>query len=152
LILKDIFNSINQTETLVNEALMISYVHLGVADLGLSFAFYAPLMAELGLPLRFHDTEKGWAGWASPSGGRPLLLIGRPFDGAPPAPGNGTMLALSAGSRDVVDRCHALALELGGRYEGAPALRPQYHASYYGAYFRDPDGNKLCVVCHVAAG
>jgi predicted lactoylglutathione lyase len=52
----------------------------------------------------------------------------------------------------VVDRCHALALELGGRDEGAPALRPQYHASYYGAYFRDPDGNKLCVVCHAAEG
>jgi lactoylglutathione lyase len=31
---------------------------------------------------------------------------------------------------------------------GAPGLRPAYHADYYGAYFRDPDGNKLCVVCH----
>ena len=131
---------------------MISHVHLGVADLGLSFAFYAPLMAELGLPLRFHDTEKGWAGWASPSGGRPLLLIGRPFDGAAPTPGNGTMLALSAESRSVVDRCHALAMDLGGLDEGAPGLRPQYHARYYGGYFRDPDGNKLCVVCHATEG
>jgi lactoylglutathione lyase len=34
------------------------------------------------------------------------------------------------------------------RPEGAPGLRPEYHAHYYGAYFRDPDGNKLCVACH----
>jgi hypothetical protein len=37
-----------------------------------------------------------------------------------------------------------------GVSEGAPGLRPDYHADYYGAYFRDPDGNKLCVVCHEA--
>jgi hypothetical protein len=36
----------------------------------------------------------------------------------------------------------------GGSCEGPPGLRPQYHAHYYGAYFRDPDGNKLCVCCH----
>jgi len=33
-------------------------------------------------------------------------------------------------------------------WRGAPGLRPEYHAHYYGAYFRDPDGNKLCVACH----
>jgi catechol 2,3-dioxygenase-like lactoylglutathione lyase family enzyme len=47
-----------------------------------------------------------------------------------------------------VDRAHALALAHGGSCAGAPGLRPAYHADYYGAYFRDPDGNKLCVVCH----
>jgi len=36
----------------------------------------------------------------------------------------------------------------GGRDEGGPGLRPHYHADYYGAYLRDPDGNKLCRVCH----
>ncbi len=39
---------------------------------------------------------------------------------------------------------------LGGRCEGQPGLRPEYHTHYYGAYFRDPDGNKFCVVCHEA--
>lgn len=37
----------------------------------------------------------------------------------------------------------------GGSSEGAPGLRPDYHEHYYGAYFRDPDGNKLCVACHL---
>ena len=44
----------------------------------------------------------------------------------------------------------ALALAQGGSCEGAPGVRAHYHAHYYGAYFRDPDGNKLCVVCHAA--
>ena len=42
----------------------------------------------------------------------------------------------------------AAALAHGGTCEGSPGLRPEYHAHYYGAYFRDPDGNKLCVACH----
>ncbi|MDR6673780.1 putative lactoylglutathione lyase [Xanthomonas translucens] len=63
-------------------------------------------------------------------------------------PGNGQMLALQAASRAQVDRCHALALAHGARCEGAPGLRAHYHPDYYGAYFRDLDGNKLCVCCH----
>jgi lactoylglutathione lyase len=43
---------------------------------------------------------------------------------------------------------HAVALTHGGRCEGPPGPRPEYHEHYYGAYFRDPDGNKLCVACH----
>ncbi|KVE06791.1 VOC family protein [Burkholderia anthina] len=53
-----------------------------------------------------------------------------------------------APTRAHVDRCHAFALRHGGTCEGPPGLRPHYHRDYYGAYFRDPDGNKLCVVCH----
>ncbi len=79
---------------------------------------------------------------------RPLLLVCRPFDGGAPAPGNGQMQALLARDRATVERCHALALAGGGSCEGPPGLRPHYHRDYYGAYFRDPDGNKLCVVCH----
>lgn len=129
---------------------MISHVHLGVADLDRAFRFYAPLMAALDLPLRFRDAD--WAGWAASGGGRPLFLIGRPFDGGAPAPGNGTMVALAAATRAQVEACHRIALAQGGRDEGAPGLRPRYHPDYYGAYFRDPDGNKLCVVCHAAEG
>ena len=60
------------------------------------------------------------------------------------------MLALQAANWALVDRCHALALAQGARCEGAPVLRAQYHPDYYGAYFRDLDGNKLCVCCHCA--
>jgi catechol 2,3-dioxygenase-like lactoylglutathione lyase family enzyme len=84
----------------------------------------------------------------TPGVARPLFLIGRPFDRRPAAVGNGQMLALLAPNRAAVDRCHATALAQGGLSEGAPGLRPHYHADYYGAYFRDPDGNKLCVCCH----
>ena len=58
------------------------------------------------------------------------------------------MVALSASSRAQVDAVHQLALAHGGQCDGPPGLRAHYHADYYGAYFRDPDGNKLCVVCH----
>jgi lactoylglutathione lyase len=76
------------------------------------------------------------------------VIVGAPFDGQSASAGNGQMTAFTAPDRATVDRCHALSLEHGGHCEGPPGLRPQYHADYYGAYFRDPDGNKLCVVCH----
>ncbi|WP_242487905.1 VOC family protein [Pseudomonas sp. TH31] len=79
---------------------------------------------------------------------RPLFVIGTPFDEHPATPGNGQMIALLAPSREIVSRCHALALANGGSCEGPPGLRPHYHPDYYGAYVRDPDGNKLCVCCH----
>lgn len=125
---------------------MISHMHLGTADLDRAVAFYGPLMAELGLVLKFW--EEDWAGWMREGIPRPLFLVGRPFDGGAPAPGNGAMIALLAADRPTVDRCHALALANGGTDEGAPGLRPQYHPHYYGAYVRDPDGNKLCICCH----
>ncbi len=127
---------------------MLSHVHIGIADYDRALAFYSALLAELGLERRFAERDKGWAGWRSPGVARPLFLIGRPFDGRAADAGNGQMIALLAPDRATVDRCHALALSLGGRDEGAPGLRPHYHADYYGAYFRDPDGNKLCVCCH----
>ena len=56
--------------------------------------------------------------------------------------GNGTMIALVADSREKVDAVHKLALELGGKDEGAVGLRGEH---FYGGYFRDLDGNKLVV-------
>ena len=127
---------------------MLSHIKIGIADFHRAYSFYAPLLAELGLQLIFAELEKHWAGWMQPGVARPLFLIGRPYDGGPAAPGNGQMAAFLATDRPTVERVHALALQLGGTDEGAPGLRPHYHANYYGAYFRDPDGNKLCVCCH----
>jgi lactoylglutathione lyase len=129
---------------------MLSHVFVGVSDFDRAMAFYEPLMRCLGVEARFCERERPWAGWHSEGGQRPLLLIGRPYDGQPHHPGNGQMLAFMARTRAVVDEAHALALAHGGRCEGPPGLRPAYHANYYGTYFRDPDGNKLCVVCHAA--
>ena len=127
---------------------MFSHLTLGIADLDRARAFYAPLMQRLGLKLRFDAPEAGWIGWEPAGGGRPLFILTRPFDGQAAQPGNGAMVAFSAPDRATVDAAHAEALRLGGTDEGAPGLRPHYHRSYYGAYLRDPDGNKLCIVCH----
>jgi len=129
---------------------MFSHVHLGAGDHRRALAFYRPLMEALGWELKFDEPEVPWAGWKQPGADRPLFIIGRPYDGGPHQPGNGQMVAFQVGRRELVDRCHALALSLGATDEGAPGLRPHYHANYYGAYFRDPDGNKLCVCCHAA--
>jgi len=127
---------------------MFSHVFIGISDFDRALAFYRPLMAALGVAERFCDPGRPWAGWESSPGPRPLLLIGRPFNGQPHAPGNGQMVALLAASRQQVDEAHAIALAHGGRCEGPPGLRPHYHPYYYGAYFRDPDGNKLALACH----
>jgi len=127
---------------------MLSHVFLGVGDFDRALAFYRALMPVLGVQERFCEPERPWAGWQSQPDPRPLFLIGTPFDRQPHAAGNGQMVAFLASSRGVVDRAHAVALASGGRCEGAPGLRPEYHAHYYGAYFRDTEGNKVCVACH----
>lgn len=131
---------------------MFSHVFVGTTDFERALAFYEPLMAVLGLERRFVEHERPWAGWQAPGVARPLFLVGRPHDGRPHAPGNGQMIAFLAADRATVDRAHAVALAHGGRCEGPPGLRPEYHANYWGAYFRDPDGNKLCVACHEPPG
>ncbi|RZM31344.1 MAG: VOC family protein, partial [Sphingomonas sp.] len=70
---------------------------------------------------------------------------GKPYDGAAATAGNGTMVALAADSREQVDQVYAKAIELGGADEGAAGTRGPEEMGFYGAYFRDPDGNKLCV-------
>ena len=127
---------------------MLSHTHLGVSDLQRAVAFYSVLLKPLGLVLKFHDPAAGWAGWMQPGRPRPLFLIGRPFDGGTPHPGNGAMVALLARDRPTVVTCHSAALAAGGSDDGAPGLRPNYHQDYFGAYIRDPDGNKLCICCH----
>jgi catechol 2,3-dioxygenase-like lactoylglutathione lyase family enzyme len=127
---------------------MISHVFIGITDFERALPFYTAVMASLDLQLKFADSSKSWAGWMSRTQPRPLFVIGHPFNGEPCAPGNGQMIALLAPSRAAVDKAYATALTHGGADEGAPGLRPHYHPNYYGAYFRDPDGNKLCVCCH----
>jgi catechol 2,3-dioxygenase-like lactoylglutathione lyase family enzyme len=127
---------------------MLSHVFIGVNDFERAYAFYSAVLRELGLRPKFREDDRPWAGWMTPGVARPLFLVGRPFDGQPAVAGNGHMVALLAPDRPTVDRVHATALAHGAICEGPPGLRPEYHANYYGAYFRDADGNKLCVCCH----
>lgn len=128
---------------------MFSHVNIGITDFDRAFAFYDAVLGQIDLVVRFKD-EGSSAAWVTAGTRRPLIVINPPFNGLPATAGNGQMVALVAPSRAAVDRCYALALEKGGSSEGGPGLRPEYHPDYYGAYFRDPDGNKLCVVCHDA--
>ena len=127
---------------------MFSHVFVGISDFDRALAFYRPLMASLGISPRFCEPERPWAGWQSSPTPRPLFVIAKPFNQQVPQPGNGLMVAFMAESRSQVRTAHAVALANGGTCEGKPGLRTEYHDHYYGAYFRDPDGNKLAVACH----
>jgi len=130
---------------------MFSHINVGITDFERSYAFYSAVMKELGFELKVYQPQGSWAGWAEPGRERPFFFVGLPYDRQPASAGNGGMTAFLARTHETVDRSYAAALRMGGKSEGEPGLRPQYHPNYYGAYFRDPDGNKICVCCHEPA-
>lgn len=123
---------------------MFSHVTIGTNDVDRAKRFYTPVLATLGLTEPF-PMPRGMV-FGDLAGAK--LFIGPPFDGDTASHGNGQHVALIAPDRAAVDAFHAAALANGGRCEGPPGLRPHYHPHYYGAYVRDPDGNKLQAVCH----
>jgi hypothetical protein len=127
---------------------MLLYATLGTNDLHRAAAFWGPIMAEMGhAPVP--GLEQGWAGWggADYDAGFGLYLC-PPFDGQAAHAGNGLTLAFPAQDAAMVRRLYALALEHGGRDEGAPGVRPHYEPEFYAAYARAPDGHKLAFVFH----
>ena len=125
---------------------MFSHVTVGTNDLAKAGAFYDAVFEALGMSRGFE--EETFISYGERSGGR--FFVMSPFDGEPATVGNGVHAAFRAADRVSVDAFHAAALANGGSDEGAPGLRPHYHADYYGAYVRDPDGNKLQAVSHEA--
>lgn len=134
---------------------MFAYLCLGSNDLGRSASFYDAALGVLGFSRCDTSAENesswdGWIGWGlyeDAGAVQEALWVCRPFDGAPASPGNGNMIALRARTWAQVDAFHAAALQNGGTSEGAPGLRRHYNPDFYAAYVRDPDGNKLAVVC-----
>ena len=118
---------------------MIGYVTLGANDFERAKSFYDVVLADLGAKRTM--TNDRMQGYGSVGGG-PMLAICKPYDGGAATAGNGVMVSLAAPSREVVDKVYAAAMGQGAKDEGAPGLRGE---TFYGAYFRDPDGNKLCV-------
>lgn len=121
---------------------MLGYATLGSNDLNRAVAFYDTLLAEFGASQFMNDGRM--VIWGTQPGAG-MLAVCTPFDEQPASVGNGGMLALSADSHDAVKRIHAKALELGGTDEGEPG--PRGEGGFFGAYFRDLDGNKLAVFC-----
>lgn len=127
---------------------MIDHVGFKVADYARSKAFYQQLLGTLGYSLLMEitpemtGTDHHHGGFGSQ--GKPAFWIG---DGMPS--GGGLHVAVIATNRSQVDAFHATGLAAGGRDNGAPGLRPHYHANYYGAFILDPDGHNIEAVCHL---
>ena len=123
---------------------MLLYVTIGSNDLERAQLFYDSALAPLGLKRRKQDDVE--IGYGAESDSRCRLWVVTPHNRKAATIGNGSMVALEAESRAVVDAFYQAALAHGGTDEGAPGLRP-FHAHFYAAYVRDPDGNKLSAVC-----
>ncbi len=123
---------------------MIGYVTVGVNDLEKSAKFYESVLGEAG-------AKRMWANERMIAFGReprtPSVIISKPYDGAKATHGNGAMVALSVASTDAVAKIYEKALALGGKDEGAPGYRGPEAQGFYGAYFRDPEGNKFAAFC-----
>ena len=126
---------------------MILYTTVGSSDLPRSIKFYDSIFKVLGVP-RGEGWTDTWAGWGPSYDNGVSFWVCSPFDGRAPSPGNGAMISLRANSEAEVQGFHAAALANGGTDEGAPGTRPYYEPTFYVAYVRDPDGNKLACVFH----
>ena len=120
---------------------MLSGVCIGTNDLSSSGAFYDAVLATIGMTCVLSEPrERGYAG----ADGRITLFLVRPYNGEKATFGNGTQVMSYAPDAMAVRLFYAAALANGGQDEGPPGPRG-YHPDYYGAYVRDPDGNKLNV-------
>src|SRR4051794_24104993 len=124
---------------------MIHHLSLGTNDARRARTFYDPVLAVLGLRLIREDDGALHYGT-----GDILFSLTSPVDGRPASPGNGVHVAFAARDRRMVQEFHRTALAHGGADDGAPGLRPEYDGNYYGAFVRDPDGNKIEAVTHAA--
>ena len=117
---------------------MIGYVTIGVNDMEKAKAFYTELLADLGAQLLM---DMGRIAMIGSGMDAPMLAVCIPYDEKDPSPGNGNMVAINPGSKEKVDELYRKALELGATSEGEPGQR--IADMFYGAYIRDPDGNKV---------
>jgi catechol 2,3-dioxygenase-like lactoylglutathione lyase family enzyme len=124
---------------------MFDHVSVVVSDYAKSKAFYAQALAPTGhsqvTELRAASTES--AGFCHADGSDFWIAQGEAVH--PPI-----HVAFRVSSRAAVDAFYQAAIAAGGKDNGAPGLRPQYHANYYGAFVLDPDGHNIEAVCHEA--
>ena len=125
---------------------MLGYITMGSNDLPRARVFYDGLLGTIGAKrmMEFGDDMGGFTMWGTTME-QPGIAVTAPYNKEPATIGNGNMAAIVMLERAQVDALHAKALELGGVCEGPPGVRgdegPQ---AFYGAYFRDLDGNKIC--------
>ncbi len=128
----------------------LDHVSIGVTSIKRSKAFYDAVLAPLGMkpamPVHAGGHLVGVGYGTDPE--HPTFWIGMPVNGQPATMGNGVHIAFNARERAAVDDFYLAALDQGGIEDGKPGLREQYHPSYYAAFVRDPDGNKIEACCH----
>jgi catechol 2,3-dioxygenase-like lactoylglutathione lyase family enzyme len=126
---------------------MLDHVSITVSDMAAAERFYDAVMAALGVTkigaradwlgygerCRADDPDRSYV--SIRAGGKPEATFGRHW-------------CFKAPDRAAVDAFWAAGIAAGGIDEGAPGLRPAYHAEYYAAFLRDPHGNRLEAVCH----
>lgn len=117
---------------------MIGYVTIGVSDMARAKEFYSNLLTDTGAKVLL---DMGRIAFIGKSMKEPMLAVCTPFDCEANHPGNGNMVAIPAGSKESVDVLYKKAIELGAACDGEPGQR--IPDQFYGAYVRDPDGNKL---------
>ena len=122
---------------------MFDHVSIGVSDLKRAGRFYDAVMKPLDVT-RQVDGE-GALGYGEKATGLWILPVKSPVKADMES---GLHFCFQAKSRAAVDAFHAAALKAGGKDNGKPGLRPEYHPDYYGAFVVDPEGHAIEAVCH----
>lgn len=117
---------------------MFTHVYFGTNDIEKARAFWDATMGALGYAAAPYPN-----GLIYPSASG-AVVVAKPADGAPATSANGHTLGFAAKSYAEVDAFHDNGVAAGGTSEGAPGFRPNSPDNMYGAYLRDPDGNKIC--------
>jgi catechol 2,3-dioxygenase-like lactoylglutathione lyase family enzyme len=120
--------------------MILDHIGLKVRHFAMSRAFYLAALAPLGI--RIVKEGDGWAGFNREGRGGFWIASGHEQSGP-------IHVAFVAKDRAEVRAFHAAALAAGGLDNGAPGVRPEYHADYYGAFVLDPDGHNVEAVCHL---
>ena len=126
---------------------MIDHTGVSASDFAASTRFYDAVFAAMGGKLIATIPPEFTEGVPVTGYGRDSAIF---WLAEGPAQTPAVHVALSARSRAEVDAFHTAGLAAGGRDNGAPGLRPHYHADYYGAFLLDPDGNNIEAVCHLS--
>ena len=124
---------------------MLDHIGLAVRDLAKSRAFYEAALAPLGITVLQVIDQNEAGGTAVMMGDSEPFFVFADNE----QPGEGTHVAFRAASRAQVDGFYAAAMAAGGKDNGAPGIRAQYHPNYYAAFVFDPDGINVEAVCHL---
>lgn len=121
---------------------MFDHVKFGVSDYAASKAFFLKALEPLGVAI-VSEGQPTYGIELSPKGNPSSLCLFQTDE----KPAH-LHLAFVAKKREQVDAFYHAALGAGGKDNGAPGLRPHYHANYYAAFVIGPDGHNIEVVCH----